>query len=74
MGFSPIREREEVGFNKLLISCADMVDDVTLSKKRCHVVTFETITCHTRVHVHACECACVHVCAHVYVIKEKAPC
>ena len=61
-----------------------MADDVVHSKKRHHLVTSETATCHTHVHVCACVsvcvcacvhvCACAHVCVCVYVIKEKAPC
>ena len=45
-------------------------------KRWCHVVTYETVMCHTRVCVRACECGHVCVCARVCVCvnKEKDPC
>ena len=45
-----------------------MADDVARKKNQYHVVTSETATCHTRVHVRVC------VSARVCVIKEEAPC
>ena len=51
-----------------------MAVDVVQAEK---AVPYETATCHTRVFMRTCVCACVRVCAHVwacvYVINEKAP-
>ena len=35
-------------------------------KKNCHVTTYETPTCHTRIRMRACGCACKHVCTRVH--------
>ena len=50
-----------------ILSPTDVVDDVAFTKKRCHVVTYETAKCHTCVHVRAYVSARVRACTHMCV-------
>ena len=61
-------------FKIFILSCAEVADNVVRMKKWHHVATYETATCHARVHVCTCVRVCARVCTCIFVYKEKAPC